>query len=355
MSSKLTSIKPRVIIDGIIYSLQHRAGITVYTEEVVAAMHALQIVKVHYFVKKADRSKVSRIIDQKLISDAPDRIFERVRAFPTEKLVGAGAIFHSSYYRVPTNQIPSVTTVHDMTHELMFSGLRSAILRRQKFMAIQRADVIIAISRSTRNDIVRVYPEFKKKRIEVIHNGVSECFHRPRSEDRKSQILFVGSRKGYKDFPFAVELMTQLTDFRFAIVGGGALSAAETSLLYNRLGDRFDYLGALTTEALSKLYQTSTALLYPSRYEGFGLPPLEAMRSGCIAIVRDTSSLPEVVGTCGLTISDQSVFETGKTIAHRLSTSEIQELRLAGYEHSAAFSWDACARAMIEVYRSIDM
>ncbi len=342
-----------VIVDAIIYGLQPRAGITVYTEEVTRALHGLGGLRVQYFVRPSDRAKVSDIVVPELLRDAPERRFERIRAFPVESLEDTQAVFHSSYYRVPTGRIPVVITVHDMIHEMMISGLRSKILGRQKYRAMKRADAIIAISQSTRDDLIRIYPEFRSKRIEVIHNGVSQHFHPPEAEMREPRILFVGSRKGYKNFGFAAAVMERLPGFRFAIVGGGPLAPDEHKLLEAKLGGRYDFHGAIELDELSRLYQTSMALLYPSLYEGFGLPPLEAMRSGCIAIVQDSSSLPEVVGSAGLVLRNPSADAAASNIAAQLAGGAAENLRQAGYAQAANFSWTACARATRDLYASL--
>lgn len=340
-------------VDAIIYDLQTRSGITVYTEETVRALAAFPNIAIEYVVTPGARAKVTGIIPSELIREQAPRKLERVRPFRLSGSAPRPTVFHSSYYRLPNDRVPTVVTVHDLIHEQYISGLRSKILACQKYQAMKRADAIIAISESTRSDIISHYPEFAGKRIEVIYNGVSGDFTRPRTEARAPRFVFVGSRKQYKSFAFAVAVMARLPGYEFHVVGGGPLSDQEQALLERSLKGRYQFCGQVSQAALTELYQTSLALLYPSRYEGFGLPALEAMKSGCIPITRKTSSLPEVLGEAGILLETEDADDAAKRIAGRIVGTAYAELQAIGLAQAERFSWEKTARSMHALYKSL--
>ena len=340
-------------VDAIIYDLQSRAGISVYTEETVSALSAFGDIAIEYSVSPEARAKISNTVPPELIREQRRRSFERLRSFRLSDTGPTPVVFHSSYYRLPSDSVPTVVTLHDLIHEQQIPGWRSKILAFQKYQALRRADAIIAISQSTKSDLVKYYPEFGSKRIEVIYNGVSDDFIPPEEERRARRLVFVGSRKHYKNFGFAVKVMERLPGLEFHIVGGGALSKQEHALLERCLKGRYLLRGAICQEELIRLYQTSLGLFYPSRYEGFGLPALEAMKSGCIPIAFNTSSLPEVLGEAGILLDSEDVDEAAKRIASEIFSVGYPELQSRGFSQADRFSWAKTARSMYALYKSL--
>ena len=340
-------------VDAIIYDLQNLSGITVYTEETVRALAAFEDVAIEYVVSPEARARVTRSVPPQLIREQTPRRMERVRRFRLSGSAPARTVFHSSYYRLPNSRVPTVITVHDLIHELFITGMRSKALTFQKYRAMEQADAIIAISQSTRSDIVSHYPEFASKRIEVIYNGISEDFAPPETEARAPRFVFVGSRKHYKNFAFAITVMARLPGFEFHVVGGGPLSRKEQALLERSLKGRYQFRRQVSQEELTELYQTSLALLYPSRYEGFGLPALEAMKCGCIPITRNTSSLPEVLGKAGILLENEDADDAARRIASRITGSAHAEIQAIGFAQAERFSWEKTALSMHSLYKSL--
>ena len=126
----------------------------------------------------------------------------------------------------------------------------------------------------------------------------------------KKYILYVGDRKGYKNFDITINVFQKLNDFIFVIVGGGDLIDDEKELLKKEC---FHYQG-ISTKDLNILYNNAFCLLYPSSYEGFGIPILEAMKAGCPVVSTNISSIPEVAGDAGLLVDKVEVKEFVKTI-----------------------------------------
>ncbi len=265
-------------------------------------------------------------------------------------------IYHPTYYNAlwPSPRSKKrVVTVFDMTHERfpsLFSPNDPTTTRKRLMVA--SADGIICISESTRRDLIELMgtPEAK---IKVIHlatwigsvRATSLSFARP-------YWLFVGARGGYKDFGVLLDAMAQSEMLKSTSVicyGGGPFTRDEQGELARRgLEGRFHAMSG-TDSLLRSVYENAIALVYPSRYEGFGLPPLEAMTLGCPAIVADGSSLPEVVGGGG------EIFPSGNadalsTIMERILVDEShrRSLKEAGFVQASRFSWsDTAARTRL--------
>jgi len=195
-------------------------------------------------------------------------------------------------------------TVYDFTYEYYRSGIVRRVHSFQKARAIKRADGIICISENTKKDLKKFYPDIDGQRIRVIYLGISDDFFPLKEKkndlldvrDDKKVILYLGSRMKYKNFDLAVEVVSSLTEYKLTIVGGGELTKSEMALLRKKLGARFHYVSSLSPVQLNGLYNSAFCLLYPSLYEGFGLPIGEAMKAGCPVVTTGFSSIPEVCG-----------------------------------------------------------
>jgi mannosyltransferase len=208
-------------------------------------------------------------------------------------------LVHSSYYRVSTNKFAkNITTVHDFVYEYFVRGLRKSLHAYQKSYALQHSKGIICISENTKRDLLKLYPQFKNREIVTIHNGFNTLDIDPKRVDGLSPgeefYLFVGSRAHYKNFYYAAYI-ANLSKVRLVIVGGGALTNQELKML-NRNKCLYHHLPWAEDCELKWLYQNSLVLLYPSQYEGFGMPPLEALYQGCFPFCLDTPSNQEIYG-----------------------------------------------------------
>ncbi|EBO7750257.1 glycosyltransferase family 4 protein [Salmonella enterica] len=278
------------------------------------------------------------------------RLFERYRCFKTRSTDQECNIFHSTYYRFPKdNNFPVVTTVHDFTYELYMRGIRKTIHSLQKNRAIQNSDSIICVSQNTAKDLLN-FCDVDDKKIHVIYNGVSEAYKYLNLEEEEF-ILFVGARAGYKNFELAVKAVAKLSKMKLKIVGGGTLSNSEIKLLTEYLDDKYEYLGKITNEHLNILYNTAYCLIYPSEYEGFGIPLLEAMRAGCPVIAVNRSSIPEVVGNSAILVDRVSIDSLFSALL-RVPLNR-NELRYKGLLQSQKFSWDKCFSETYDLYKSL--
>ncbi|MDP2030657.1 MAG: glycosyltransferase family 1 protein [Thiobacillus sp.] len=258
-----------------------------------------------------------------------------------------------------------VLTIYDMIHERYAAGFDcSHMTSGPKKAAALRADHVICISENTRRDLIELCGVAEEK-TSVVYLGVDEEFLAAGMEQaaeaptRPPFLLYVGSRDGYKNFKLFVKAFGSSDYLRenFSIIcfGGGPLQANELSdaaAFGLRPGQLQHRSGS--DKVLAQLYRQAVALVYPSLYEGFGIPPLEAMAVGCPVISSNTSSLPEVVGDAGEYFDPNSQEAMTAAIEHVLqSPSRREELVARGRQQCAKFSWEKCAQETMAVYRGL--
>jgi len=338
-----------LIIDGIIYSLQKHGGISVYFNEIISR---LNLIDFQYEAIIYDES-FSRCDKNNLnIEFRRSRLLERYRSCDVKN---SAKVFHSSYYRVPSRVVPLVTTVHDFTYEMFFKGIPLIIHRRQKYDAIRRSQAIICVSENTKRDLLHYLPDINEKIVYVIPNGVGSAFYpivpSYKTSNQGSYVLYVGARHSYKNFTILVDALSVMKDLSLVCVGGGLMTKIESSLISNALPNRFTHYPYVPDSELNKLYNDAFALVYPSSYEGFGIPPLEAMRAGCPVIALNCSSIPEVTGNAALLLGEASSGAI-KTALNLLAESSQRSLfRERGFLQSAKFSWDKTFKSTLDIYR----
>ena len=277
-------------------------------------------------------------------------------------------IIHETYYSSMSfsnySTIPRVTTVYDMIHEL-FSEKFSARDKTSdwKRKTFERVNHIISISHSTKKDLIELFG-IDESKITVVHLGVDSASFlnydkNLTSEITKPFLLYVGARGGYKNFNVALKAIAQSSqlknEFDLVAFGGGSFSREEKALI-SSLGfveDRIRQVSG-SDETLKKLYHQASAFIYPSLYEGFGLPPLEAMACSCPVISSNTSSLPEVIGDAGEYFNPNSLEDIQQAIeAVIYSPSRIMQLKERGLERVKLFGWDKCGTETLDVYKEI--
>lgn len=276
------------------------------------------------------------------------------------------SILHETYYaRKPVNVggAKHILTVYDMIHEIFPDAFRDrGRTSLYKRAAVERADHIITISHSTKNDLCRIL-NIPQEKISVVHLGF-EKFSATSGMTKKPIgdrpfLLFVGNRGGYKNFSGmlrAVASRRELCDtFDVVAFGGSAFNASEMRLVEScglRAGSVHHFNGA--DDLLGSLYRSASALIYPSLYEGFGLPPLEAMAHGCPVVTSNTSSMPEVVGNAGEYFNPEDIDEQAQAICNVVfDTSRQKGLVVLGQERLGHFSWRKCAKETRDAYRRV--
>ncbi|MDQ3000449.1 MAG: glycosyltransferase family 4 protein [Fibrobacterota bacterium] len=267
-------------------------------------------------------------------------------------------ILHQTYYSdiFPDFKGKRIVNVYDMSYELlpdMFPVGFRAVSDKRKSM--ERADGIIAISESTRRDLIDLW-KVPEEKIKTIHLGNSLTLDPgPAQLVKEPYILYVGQRVPHKNFGALLKAYGRTRRiheaFRLVCFGGSPLSLEEHEEARS-LGveGRISQMTGPDT-MLANLYGHASALAYPSFYEGFGLPIVEAMGYGCPVVASRTSSLPEVAGAAALYFDPKEPGELALRLEKALYDAETTRiLSAAGRERSRLFTWDACAERTMAYY-----
>jgi mannosyltransferase len=349
-----------LIYDNIIYNLQKSGGISAYWYELSSRL----IISSHNNVKFYEYFNPLDNIFRKKLSIPFNLINHFKNTFPLyisryfnpRVNLNKRFIFHSSYYRISNNKhAVNILTIHDFTFEKFLRSLPSKVHIQQKKSSIKSTDGIICVSENTKKDLLNFYPEVSNKPIKVIYNGYdAKNYQLVKSSIIKNQILFVGSRVKYKNFDKVVEIASMFDDIKLIIVGS-ELSDNEIELLNKSLGkNRYHLLKHVSNKELNIIYSESICLLYISSYEGFGIPILEAMASGCPVISLKNSSIPEVCGNgCILlpTFDKDNIIK--KIHQLRYSNEYRSNLIEQGLKNVESFSWDKCYEETINFYNQV--
>ncbi len=305
-----------VIFDNIIFSLQRFGGISVVWNELL---------------QRAQADKELNLTELDYRNERLYRWLERYRI--PDYMAEKPSVFHSSYFRVlPQPGVRNVTTVHDLTYHFYRKGLPKAVHLWEEARALKHSEAIICISENTKRDLLTFYPWVKEETIHVIYNSVSDDFYPIKNIEKKGYLLFIGnSSVSYKRYDIAQEVAKRT---------GLELVAARN----------------VTSEELNKLYNEALCLLYPSDYEGFGLPILEAQKAGCPVIAQNYSSVPEVIGKGGLIVEHSSTEKIVQQMVEKVNEVQsrpMQGIIAAGIENAKRFSWDNTYEQTKNVYRQL--
>jgi glycosyltransferase involved in cell wall biosynthesis len=278
-------------------------------------------------------------------------------------------IFHPTYYYLLSqtafsrSKHPLVITVYDMIHELFADKMTPDGTIGNKQAAILAADAIICISKSTKNDLLKYFPAAAPKI--VVTYLASEFRQEWGDGDEKTPIqpyfLYVGSRaKAYKNFDTLLlafaKVISVNSDVLLCVVGAPFNQAEQQQIAELQLTERIQHYQYASDTHLAKLYRCSVAFVYPSLYEGFGIPPLEAMACGTVVVAANSSSIPEVVGDAGILFDPQSVNDLADISIELLDApSKRDRLIIKGFDRNQQFSWDKTAAQTVEVYRSLQV
>jgi glycosyltransferase involved in cell wall biosynthesis len=287
-------------------------------------------------------------------------------------------------YKTPRfSPCPYVVTVHDLlaflqrrTRQTAFQGkLRLEMAR----YALRHASRILAVSNSTKLDVQRVFGVGLHvdghDKIEVAYNAIDERFQQGHATEADRQLiaeryqvnypflLYAGTIKPHKNLGRLIEAFSalkcelkkenRLPDLKLIIIGDALSSQPDLRRTVIKGGVQNDvrFLGFIPIDSLRIFYDVAKIFVFPSLYEGFGLPPLEAMAHGTPVVTSNTSSLPEVVGNAAVLVNPENVFEIMHALHRVLVDQPLREvLKQRGHEQAKKFSWDASVSRILQVY-----
>ena len=274
-------------------------------------------------------------------------------------------IFHPTYYDpyfLEYLKKPLVVTIHDMTYERLpeYFWARDP-LTRQKRQNIERADLIIAISEATKHDLLDLYPALNPEKVRVVYHGIDLATPlrvSPVREVPPDYLLFVGDRSGYKNFYLLLEafgvLARRYPALHLVLAGGGGLEVAEREAIARAgLTARITHHHATDAE-LTALYQNAALFIYPSLYEGFGLPILEAFRAHCPMLLSDTACFREIAAEAAAYFEPRSLDDLIHHIESLLGDQDLrQNLVEKGRVRLLDFPIGACVQRTLDLYRTL--
>ncbi|QDR82043.1 glycosyltransferase family 4 protein [Sporomusa termitida] len=362
----------RVVYDHQVFEMQRYGGISRYFYELISRMLRRDEASIALFMGfYANRYGLQRFENSYAKFFGIDR--ER---FPFGKKIGpflnkklrfrflseiCADIYHPTYYfsDFTNTNFKKIITVHDMIHELFptnFSYRDKTVEWKKRCVSL--SDGVICVSESTKKDLVEIL-QVPENKITVIYHGNS--LRIPVSTPplvKEPYILYVGERHGYKNFKCLVEALaispTIRKQFKLVCFGGGKTKRRDVELLEKAGLTNQVLFASGEDEALANYYKYAQAFVYPSFYEGFGIPPLEAMYQGCPVVVSDRSSIPEVVGNAGLYFNPQSSEDLASKLGQVLSDNESRTRLIEnGFRQEKLFSWDLTATQTLSFYKTI--
>lgn len=278
-------------------------------------------------------------------------------------------------YLVPPKNIKVLSMAYDLIPFLFPEVMASQPVTvrfgwKVNFAKLRMSDRIIAISKATKNDLVRVMGVNPDK-IEVIYPGINHGLFNvanANNDDRLAgirrrfgingrYILYVGDSEWRKNLRRCLEALTDIDpEVKLLLVGGRAATDAKLHGWIDELGlkERVIITGFIPDADLPVLYGSAEVFLFPSLYEGFGLPIAEAMACGCPVITSAVSSMPEVAGDAGVLVDPLSVSEIKNAVSNIISSEQLRnDLTIAGIKQSARFSWETAARDTIGIMQEL--
>ena len=350
----------KIVFDNIAFSNQISGGISVVWQELESRFLKQQdndITVLEY--KEGEKNILHKKIDftnARIVNKKP--IFHLLARYIDPVIrMGEPFIFQSTYYRLCHNRNAiNVTLVHDFTYDYFYKGKTIGAFFHiwQRNRAIRESDAVVCISENTKKDLLKFVPEASPDNIFVINNGVSDDYYpiKEKVPGLEEWLLFVGERGAYKNGKFLVEA---LKDTKYKVLFCGKPFDEEwTKLCDESLGkERYMVKSNISNKELNKIYNSVKCLVYPSSYEGFGIPVLEAQATGCPVIALNASSIPEVIGDKTLLMNEL----TKEELLDKLKCLEDKELVNSvvekGKKNASQYKWDSIYLKYNSLYNSL--
>lgn len=357
-----------ILYDSLIFDLQKHGGISRYFCEIISRLNMPYDISVRYtenhYLAQSKISKHYTPIPHFFFKHFAQRYYHKNQRLTKRLLLEtAPYLFHPTYYNLSflkyIGNNPFVVTVHDMTYERLpeyFSGAKATIQLKKEI--ITKANRIIAISENTKKDIVEIL-NIDPKKIDVIYHGTSiqAPIRRHKLSLPNKYLLFVGDRTSYKNFQRLLEAFANIrktTKDLYLVCTGKPFSLDEQKQISELRVEAQTIQLSVNDENLNELYNRAALFVYPSLYEGFGIPILEAYACNCPVALSNASCFPEIAGNAGIYFNPYSVESMADTIVDVINNKdECSRLIAAGKERLKSYSWEKATQETEKTYRKV--
>jgi len=375
MKNKESLNSRRILLNYSTFRKNYLAGVAVYSREMLIEI-----------INKDSANKYTIVLNKEVIE------YFRVKNILNIEIIELGSLFKKPVFRIffeifilpliiiskkidllftpyvstsILSPCKKITVIHDIMPLIMkkYSFARQSFVRVMMYISMRFADKIITVSESSMNDLKKYYPKFKEK-VSFIYNGVRKFdsgFDSSKFTEKYNfkYMLFVGTLQPSKNLLRLVEAYGKIEkniDEKLIIVGGrGWQVADELNILIKRfeLKDRIVFTGYVEYEELIALYSNASFLVYPSLYEGFGFPPLEAMQYGTAVLASNQASIPEVCGDAALFVNPYSIEDISEKMILLCEDKElVSNLVRLGFEQVNKFNWGESADKMLRIFNN---
>lgn len=365
----------KILFDHQIFVYQNYGGISRYFYELITQLkkhNPQRTIFLRYFsenayIKAAENSKIpfsilngkfpGRMTLYNLLNKTISKIIIKKQSFD---------IFHPTYYddyylNIIGNK-PFVITIYDMIHELypgFWPDQTNIVERKSKLMFA--ATGIIAISQNTKNDILKLYPSISESKIKVIYlaNSLTKKYNKINTKTNTKYLLFVGIRSNYKNFNNLLIAFKSISkihiDLQLICAGGGAFTKDEINEIQNlNLNNKISFLPIKDDAFLIELYTNAELFVFPSLYEGFGIPILEAFSMNCPVVLSKSSCFWEIAEDAAEYFDGNNPNDISITICNLLNNPKrLNELKILGEERIKKFTWEKTTIDTLLYYKEV--
>jgi len=359
----------KILYYGYIYSGQNVGGINRYFENIIKHLpgNLFPILstrknRAHNFPSNKNLKIIrfnNRLIKNRKLSNHLENYY---MSFKYKRI--KPDIFHPTYYNMLIHEnnlkyvrCPIVLTVYDLIHELFIP--ESNFINTKKSM-INRADKIICISENTKKDLINFY-NVDEEKVKVIYLA-SDLKIQNQSTDKikpeNAYFLYVGTRAKYKNMNLLYTAFQRINskykNIKLFMVGKELDESEKKELNSMAILEHIKVETNIDDEKLSRLYNGSIALVFPTRYEGFGYPALEAMICGTVPLASNVASIPEILGDAGILFDNTSVDELTEKMFYLFENPEYRDLLIKkGFEQAKLFNWENTVKETTNLYQSL--
>lgn len=325
-----------------------------YKNEIIAPIHINKMLKDYSLNQK---KKGGFFIHRKPLFSS--KILNYVNYFSTQLYMNKikPDVYHQTYYgNFPKlRKATKVITVHDLIHEKFHEYYGMPTNYRPKKKSLEQADKIICVSKNTKEDLLNFY-NLDEKKIKVINHGHEHILNltKERNFDKKNEILYVGGRGKYKNFKNFIQAFIMnpklKNEFKIVCFGGGVFSKNELNFFSeNNILEKIRYVEG-NDHKLAELYNSSACLVYPSLYEGFGLPIIESMAIGCPVLASEIKPIVEIAGDAAIYFDPKKIEDISQKLELFLYQNNKNKIIEDGFKKVEKFRWIKCAEETLNFY-----